>query len=62
MRIDIATPEIETLASFFKLPIAKHRDPFDRMLAWQAICEKYTLVTNDGAFAAYHKAGLKIFR
>lgn len=31
------------------------------MLVWQAICEKYMLVTNDGAFTEYHKVGLKIF-
>lgn len=30
-----------------------HDDPFDRMLIAQARCEGMTLVTRDGAFAAY---------
>jgi len=30
-----------------------HRDPFDRMLAAQAIIEDMPLVTNDAAFASF---------
>lgn len=30
-----------------------HRDPFDRILIAQAICEQYTLVSGDSQFAAY---------
>jgi PIN domain nuclease of toxin-antitoxin system len=30
-----------------------HRDPFDRMLAAQALIENVQLVTNDSAFAAF---------
>jgi PIN domain nuclease of toxin-antitoxin system len=30
-----------------------HRDPFDRLLIAQAQIEGYTIVTGDGAFAAY---------
>ncbi len=30
-----------------------HRDPFDRMLAAQAVCEGLTLVSRDQALAAY---------
>lgn len=30
-----------------------HRDPFDRMLIAQARCEGLTIITSDGAFAAY---------
>lgn len=58
---EISAPAIESYTTFNELPMNNHRDPFDRMLVWQAICEKYTLVTNDGAFAEYHKARLKIF-
>ena len=55
---------VET-AGFDKLPIAfrhaeavatlvhHHDDPFDRMLAAQALCERLTLVTHDRRFAAY---------
>lgn len=31
----------------------KHRDPFDRMLVAQALVERATLVTRNGALAAY---------
>jgi PIN domain nuclease of toxin-antitoxin system len=30
-----------------------HSDPFDRMLAAQALCEQATLVTRDPSFAPY---------
>lgn len=30
-----------------------HRDPFDRMLIAQAICEPMRLITNDNALSAY---------
>ena len=35
-----------------RLPGA-HKDPFDRMLAAQAILEDVPLITNDAAFAAF---------
>jgi PIN domain nuclease of toxin-antitoxin system len=31
----------------------EHRDPFDRLLAAQALTDGTAVVTNDGAFAAY---------
>jgi PIN domain nuclease of toxin-antitoxin system len=33
-----------------------HQDPFDRMLIAQAIAEGFTLITQDGKFAAYEPA------
>jgi PIN domain nuclease of toxin-antitoxin system len=30
-----------------------HRDPFDRLLAAQALCEKRTLISRDDVFDAY---------
>jgi PIN domain nuclease of toxin-antitoxin system len=35
-----------------RLPL-HHRDPFDRMLAAQALADDLVLVTRDGVFAAY---------
>lgn len=32
---------------------AAHRDPFDRMLAAQALCERATLISNDPAMHAF---------
>ncbi|HAV56641.1 MAG TPA: PIN domain nuclease [Acinetobacter junii] len=48
-----------TAASFYKLPRYKNKDPFDRMLAWQAINEKFILLSKDKGFDDYQKEGLK---
>lgn len=40
--------------------MSKNRDPFDLLLAWQAITEDYTLLTKDADFTNYEKYGLKI--
>jgi PIN domain nuclease of toxin-antitoxin system len=37
-----------------------HFDPFDRMLIWQAISRKLTLVSGDKEFSKFRKDGLKI--
>nr|VFK78469.1 MAG: PIN domain nuclease, a component of toxin-antitoxin system (PIN domain) [Candidatus Kentron sp. SD] len=47
-------------ASFYRLPRLAHRDPFDRMLIWQAIGQGLTLISRDSAFADYRKHGLKV--
>ena len=44
--------ELRHTATVEKLPF-HHRDPFDRLLIGQAMTEKMTLVTVDGAFADY---------
>ena len=49
----------EEAASFHRLPREANCDPFDRMLAWQAICGGMTLITRDGKLNAYGKTGLK---
>lgn len=36
-----------------------HKDPFDRMLVYQCICNKFTFVTKDSKMAVYKKDGLK---
>ena len=41
-----------------ELPL-HHRDPFDRMIIAQAICEGLTIATSDAAFALYPVAILK---
>ena len=37
-----------------------HSDPFDRMLIWQAISRKLTLVSGDTEFGRFKKHGLKL--
>lgn len=50
----------EETASFYQLPKEQHADPFDRMLVWQAIQKKYTLISKDEHLHFYKKSGLKI--
>jgi len=52
-----------TAASFHRLPLqTNHRDPFDRMLVWQAITEKIPLVSADSSMPAYIAHGLKLIQ
>lgn len=50
----------EEAASFYSLPRLSHKDPFDRMIIWQAIRLKLTLISKDRSFKEYQKYGLKI--
>ena len=47
-------------ASFYHLPRTTHKDPFDRMLIWQAIREKMVLISKDRKIVAYEDFGLRI--
>lgn len=48
-------------ASFTRLPIdPQHRDPFDRMLVWQALSLGYTLVSRDRKISASQVSGLRV--
>ena len=48
-------------SSFHNLPRLLHKDPFDRIIIWQAIQRKIILISKDRDFKAYHKFGLKSF-
>ena len=50
----------QTASTFHKLPKIGHKDPFDRMLAWQATRQECTLLTADKEFSGYKEHGLKI--
>lgn len=51
----------EDCASYHLLPTKEdHRDPFDRMLIWQAISRKMPLLSKDRAFHQYRKDGLEL--
>ena len=52
------TPEEAT--SYGDLTESTHNDPFDRMLIWQAISRKLTLVSGDADFKRFKKNGLKL--
>jgi len=52
--------ENETI-TFHELPLKKnHKDPFDRMLIWQAITRNMTMISKDESFEQYKKDGLKL--
>ena len=48
----------EEASSFYKLP-RYNKDPFDRMLAWQAINKNFILLSRDKSFDDYQEQGLK---
>jgi len=59
MGLALVSPSAEESASFHKLPRAPHRDPYDRMLVWQAIQRQLVLVAKESVLPAYRDAGLK---
>jgi PIN domain nuclease of toxin-antitoxin system len=46
---------------YHKLKVTYHKDPFDRMLIWQAISNDYVLVSADAQIKKYVSSGLKIY-
>jgi PIN domain nuclease of toxin-antitoxin system len=46
-------------SSFWQLSVDYHRDPFDRILIWQAIQNNLTLITDDENIKKYESEGLK---
>lgn len=65
MHIEIIQPTAQEAASFHRLPELKHpefkhKDPFDRMIIWQAIGQPLVLISKDSEFPEYKKYGLKV--
>lgn len=50
----------EAFKLVYKLPKLPNKDPFDRMLAWQAITKDYCLLTKDTDFIGLENCGLKV--
>ena len=48
-------------ASFHRLPKLKHKDPFDRIIIWQAINANLNLISKDKEIEKYRRHGLKTF-
>lgn len=58
---EVAELESCLLATYHNLPRkADHRDPFDRLLIWQAISSGYTLLTQDRNIKQYRADGLRL--
>lgn len=51
--------EKEVASTFYKLPIFKNKDPFDLILAWQAIKGNFILISKDSGFDVYKSLVLK---
>jgi len=47
-------------SAYHKLKATYHKDPFDRMLIWQAIQNDYIFITNDQQVKKYVSEGLKL--
>jgi PIN domain nuclease of toxin-antitoxin system len=60
LSFELLSLSAEDAASFYHLPKITHKDPFDRMLIWQAIREKMVLISKDSKIAAYQDFGLKV--
>lgn len=54
---DIIDLDVKTASSYHKLPKIKNKDPFDRMLAWQAISSDCYLLTHDQDLVDYKNHG-----
>ena len=60
---EVAELDSRLLATAYQLPRkTDHRDPFDRLLIWQAISNGYTLITHDRKIEQYHVDGLQTLR
>ncbi len=49
-----------TAASYYQLSATYHRDPFDRMLIWQALQHNYRLISKNGMMNKYESEGLTV--
>jgi len=51
----------EDSSTYHQLKATYHKDPFDRMLIWQAIRNDYTLISVDANVKKYRSEGLKVW-
>jgi PIN domain nuclease of toxin-antitoxin system len=50
----------EITCTYHQLKASYHRDPFDKMLIWQAIQHRFTLISCDENVRKYESEGLKV--
>ena len=60
MNIEIIYPTSQESATFYQLPRVVHKDPFDRMIIWQAIQQQAVLISKDAVFPEYRQFGLQV--
>lgn len=59
-QVSILDLKLEDTISFYKLSTFHHKDPFDRMMVWQAIRNNLTFITDDEQIYKYKDCGLKV--
>ncbi|WP_344975662.1 type II toxin-antitoxin system VapC family toxin [Compostibacter hankyongensis] len=57
---DILPLSVTESSTYHQLEASYHKDPFDRMLIWQALSNGYIFVTADKQVRKYCSAGLKL--
>lgn len=62
MGFEIVALSAEDCSSYHKLKAVYHKDPFDRMLIWQAIQNNYSIISVDKNVKKYVSEGLKIWK
>ena len=60
MDFEIENLRAEGTSTYHQLKATYHKDPFDRMLIWQAIRNNYILIIADSNIKKYVSEGLKI--
>ena len=60
MGFTLLTLAPQDAATFYQLPRFQHKDPFDRMLVWQSICQNLTLLSKDSDLRQYQPHGLRV--
>jgi PIN domain nuclease of toxin-antitoxin system len=61
MGFEIVALSAEESSTYHKLKAVYHKNPFDRMLIWQAIQNNYTMISRDLDVKKYVSEGLKIW-
>ena len=60
MGFTLLTLAPQDAATFYQLPRFQHKDPFDRLLVWQCICQNLTLLSKDPDLRQYQPHGLRV--
>ncbi|MBK8508521.1 MAG: type II toxin-antitoxin system VapC family toxin [Candidatus Competibacteraceae bacterium] len=60
MHLELLQLSPDELASFHRLPRVAHKDPFDRLIIWQALQNKLILISGDQRLSDYDSLGLKV--
>jgi PIN domain nuclease of toxin-antitoxin system len=60
MGFELIDLKADIVSTYHHLLSKYHKDPFDRMLIWQAIKNDYTLISDDENVKKYIDEGLKI--